>query len=115
MKLKTTRKEIVEEYDHGLWAWETLDGQLLGDEEGNIMNTPGNRHDPEAVKRITDAARFWGFQEGKAVFLQGKRQISDEEFAEQKAREAMGLVADPFDLGAINDEMRAKKYNHGQR
>ncbi len=74
------------------------------------MSCSGLRHDPEAVQKITDAARHYGFAEGRAVFWQGKRQITEEEFEEQKMREAAGLVADPWDLGAIKDEARALKH-----
>lgn len=112
MKMKSIRRTVVQEHDHGLWIWLLdSDGLPLGDADGNTMNVPGKRVDPEAVKKITQAARYYGFPEGHPFFLQGRRRVSDEEFEEQKAREALGLVPDPLDLGAIKDELRDKKLN----
>jgi hypothetical protein len=87
------------------------DGKFLGDDDGNTMNIPGKRIDPTAKDKLTLAARSYGFSDGRAVFLQGRRRVTDEEFEEQVARQQMGLVPDPFDIGAINDEMRGKRYN----
>lgn len=106
MELNTTRKTQVEEVPYGMYVWETPDGEVLGDDDGNIMNVFCMKGDQKAIKAITDAARHFGFPEGKPVWWSGKRPISDEEYEEQVARHAAGLVADPLDYGAIKDEMK---------
>ena len=111
--LKTTNKQQIEEVPWGMWVWETPDGEVLGDGDGNIMNCfVFERAHREAGKRaIEEAAKGYGFPEGKAVFWSGVRPIDDEELEHQIERAKQGLTPDPFDLGAINDEMRALKNN----
>lgn len=98
---------MVEEVPYGMYVWETLDGEVLGDDDGNIMNVFCIKGDRKAIAAITDAAKYYGFSEGRPVWWSGKRPISDEELAEQELRERMGLVPDPLDYGAIRDEARA--------
>lgn len=112
LKLTTTGRRQVEEVSYGMYVWRTPDGEVLGDGEGNIMNVFCTKGDQKAIRAITEAARSYGFEEGQAEWWTGKRPISDEEYEEQLARQAMGLVADPLDIGAIRDEMRSRKI-HG--
>lgn len=109
MKLTTTNKQFVDEYSFGIYVWELSDGSVLGDGDGHIMNVFGTRNDRRAINAITQAAKSYGFPDGKPVFWQGKRPITDEEYEEQRMREKFGLVPDPLDYGAINDEIRAKQ------
>lgn len=108
MKLTTTNKQIVDEYNYGVYVWQCSDGEILGDGDGNIMNIFAIRGDREAIDKITNAAKYYGFPDGQPVFWQGKRPITDEEYEEQLMREKLGLVPDPLDQGAIRDELRAK-------
>jgi hypothetical protein len=110
MGLKSLGRKTVDEYDYGIWVWQCEDGEVLGDGDGNIMNVPGLRNDREAQEKITKAAKYYGFPDGKPVFWQGKRRITDEEYEEQQARAKLGLVPDPLDTGAIMDELRYNKY-----
>lgn len=111
MELKTTGKRFIEEQPWGLYVWQTPDGEILGDDDGNIMNVFCMKGDRKAVAALADAARHYGHPEGKPVFWSGKRRISDEELEEQKMREKLGLVPDPLDIGAIRDEERARRQN----
>lgn len=109
--LTTTNRQVIEETSWGMYVWQTPDGEVLGDADGNIMNvftTKGNR---KSIQALADAARHYGFPEGKAVWWPGKRRITDEELEEQQARERWGLVPDPLDIGALRDEARARKNN----
>lgn len=113
--LKTTNRQMIEEVPYGMYVWEIEeDGEkkVLGDDDGNIMNVFCMKGDRKAIDALTQAARHYGFPEGRPVWWSGKRPISDEELAEQEARERLGLVADPLDYGAIRDEMRMKN-QHG--
>lgn len=110
MTLKTTGKRIVEEHSWGMYVWELPNGEVLGDEDKNIMNVFCTKGDRRAIQALTDAAKSYGFKEGTPVWWPGKRRITDEELAEQEMRERLGLVPDPLDIGAIRDEMRAKRH-----
>lgn len=112
MSFNTTNKQIIEEVPYGMYVWECSDGEVLGDDEGNVMNVFCMKGDRKAIDAITQAARHYGFPDGKAVWWSGKRPITDEELQEQQTREKLGMIADPLDYGAIRDEMRAKK-QHG--
>lgn len=103
MKLRTTGKSVVEEVPYGMYVWQCPDGEILGDDDGNVMNVFCMKGDQESIKALTEAAAYYGFPEGKPVWWSGKRRINDEQFEEQVARAKAGLVPDPFDYGAIKD------------
>lgn len=109
MSFNTTNKQIVEEVPYGMYVWECPDGEVLGDDDGNVMNVFCMKGDRRAIDAITQAARHYGFPEGRAVWWSGKRPITDEELQEQQTREKLGMVPDPMDYGALRDEMRANK------
>lgn len=114
MELKTTNRQIVEETTYGMYVWEIEeDGEkkILGDDDGNVMNvftTKGNR---KSIAALADAARHYGYPEGRAVWWPGKRRVTDEEHEEQEMRERWGLIGDPLDIGALRDEARSRRQN----
>lgn len=105
-ELKTIGKKVIEETSWGVYVWQTPDGQILGDDDGNFMLIRSVKGDRNNIRKLAEAAKHYGFPEGKAVFWSGKRPITDEELEEQLARAAAGLVPDPLDIGAIRDEAR---------
>lgn len=107
--LKTTNKQIVEEVPWGIYVWELPNGEWLGDSDGNVMQVFCMKNDRAAVNAITDAARHYGYPEGKAVWLSGHRPVTDEEYEEQVMRERLGLVPDPLDYAALRDKERAER------
>lgn len=107
--LTTTNREVIEEVPYGMYVWQTPDGEVLGDDDGNVMNVFCMKGDRRAIAALADAARHYGFPEGKPVWWSGKRRVTDEELQEQQTREKLGLTPDPLDYGAIRDEMRAKR------
>lgn len=117
--MKTTNRQFIKELPWGMMVWQTPDGAVLGDDDGNVMHVFCSDTDPvrlqAAEKAIAEAAAFYGSPEGKPVFWSGKRPISDEEHQSQLARAAAGLVPDPLDIGAINDEMEGIRNEHGTR
>lgn len=114
MELKTTNRDIVEEYSYGMYVWQLPDGTVLADDDDNVMNVFCMKGDRKAIQAITEAARYWGFAEGQPAWWPGKRRITDEELEHQRAREAAGLVPDPLDFAAIKEEERALR-QHGKR
>lgn len=111
LNLKTTNRQQVEEVPYGIYVWKTPDGEVLGDDDGNIMNVFCMKGDRKAIAALADAARHYGFAEGEPVWWSGKRRINDEELEEQTMREKLGLTPDPLDYGALRDEERSKKHN----
>lgn len=95
-------------------VWQCPDGEFLGDDEGNFMHVFCTEDNMAARKALADAAKAYGFPEGKPVFWSGKRPITDEQLEEQLARSAAGLVPDPLDIAAIRDEERALKQQNGK-
>lgn len=109
--LKSLGKQVVEEVPYGMYVWQTPDGEVLGDEDGNVMNVFCMKNEQWARDAIADAARHYGFPEGEAVWWSGKRRISDEELEEQELRAKFGLEPDPLNVAAIRDEQRERKAN----
>lgn len=106
MKLTTTNRQEVDDVPYGVYVWQTPDGEILGDSDGNFMLIQSNRGDQKRIAQLAQAAKSYGYPEGKAIFWSGKRPITDEEYEEQLMREKLGLVPDPLDIGALRDEAR---------
>lgn len=115
MSFKTTRKQIVEEVEYGMYVWRLPSGDVLRDEDGNTMNVFCLRKEirPKGKQLIIDAAKAYGFPYGTPEWWSGKRPISDEELEEQRQRELFGLIADPLDYAAVAEEQK-RKYIHGR-
>jgi hypothetical protein len=103
----------VEEVPWGMYVWETPDGEVLGDGDGNVMNVFCMKGDKRAIEAIKDAARHYGFPDGKVKWLSGHRPVTDEEYAEQEMRQRLGLVPDPLDYAAIRDQERYLNRQNG--
>lgn len=110
--LKTTGMREVEEVPWGMYVWELPDGEWLGDGDGNVMNVFCMKGDAAAVKALKDAARHYGYPDGKPAWLSGHRPVTDEEYEEQLMRERLGLVPDPMDYAAIRDQEKWRKRNN---
>lgn len=115
MKIETTGKKVIDEVPWGTYVYQCPDGEVLGDGDGNIMCILGFRNDKVKIQKMIDAAKYYGFTDGKVVFWSGQRPITDEEYEHQLARQAAGLVPDPLDIGALRDERRGKKNDKRRR
>jgi len=107
MKLKTTKKQIIEEVPYGIYVWEMPDGRWIGDDEGNFLNIAAMKGDRKRMQILKDTVRSYGITEGQPFYLSGHRQVTDEEYENQKRRMAFGLVPDEYDIPALMEE-RAK-------
>ena len=103
---KTKVKAIPRMQDWGLYVWKTPNGRYVGDGHGNIMNIPAMRYDLAAIARLKQAAAFYGYVEGEAVFMPGVRRVSDMEYSEQKARLSAGMIPSETDYGAYYDAQK---------
>ena len=109
----------VEETKYGLYVWETDGGAWIMDEDRNLMNIESEKGDPLKIEAITRAAhhfmREMGTEpNGKPVFLAGTRRISEEQYEEQVARQKAGLTPDPFDVGAMEDDLKEAIHDGGK-
>jgi len=98
-----TKIQVVEEpfSNAGIYVWQLPSGKFFTDGEGNALSIESMKDDPSKMKELSDAARYNGEPEGKAVFFSNVRKISDEEYSEQKDRMSQGLVPSNTDLGAL--------------
>lgn len=115
MSMKSNGKQIIEEVPYGIYVWKLPNGTILADDDDNVMNVFCMKGDHRAIRAITDAAKYYGFEQGWAEWHSGKRPITDEELEEQQMRERMGLVPDPLDYGAIKDQERALANGNDRR
>lgn len=99
----------VEEDEYGLYIWMTGDGRRVADEDGNTMNIPSKRGDRSKIDALRQAARYYGVPDGKPVFLSGRRRVTDSEHDYQQERLRAGLVPDPLDFRAMEEEIKYAK------
>lgn len=112
--LKTTNRSAVEEVSYGMYVWENPDGEVFGDDDGNVMNVFCIKGNKEAIRALTEAAKYYGAGEGKPVWWPGKRRIDDEELEYQRMRERMGLIPDPMDIAAHRDQAMSNHINRNR-
>lgn len=116
MSFKNTGKQLIEEVPYGMYVWETTrDGEtwIVQDDDANVMNVFAMKGDREAIRAITEAAAYYGFPHGRAVFWSGRRRITDEELDEQLLRQQWGLEPDPQNYPALVAQAKEQKA-HGK-
>lgn len=108
--MRNLRRQVIAETNLGLYVWVTEDGKLIVDEEGRQLSVASERGDVKKINALRDVA--YGYlgdlglaKNGRAVFLPGHRQISDDEYEEQLSRQKFGLIPDPLDVGAMKEEL----------
>lgn len=101
--LKNAKLTIAEPtgYAWGIYVWKKASGKWFTDGEGNILNVPANKGDESQIKKLRDAAAYYGEPDGEPVFFGGMGRISDEEYSEQIDRMKQGLIPSMNDLGAV--------------
>lgn len=104
---------IQKQRDYGIYVWRLPNGEMVSDGNGNIMNIPARQHDLEAMAKITKAAAYYGFPDGKAEFQPGVRRITDEEHSEQLNRLKEGYIPSETDIGAWIDAAKGIQ-KHGE-
>ena len=98
----------VEEVNYGLYLWMMPDG-IVADEDGNYLNIASIKGDIRKINKLKEAAKHYGLEEGKPIWFGGHRQITSDEYEEQKHRLEWGLIPDELDLPAIKEDLDEKK------
>lgn len=107
MKPTNSKLTVIEKNrNDGIYVWKLPDGSVVKDEYGNTMNIPARNGDIEAMAKITKAAAYFGFPEGRPHFMPGVRRVTDEEYSEQIDRMKQGYIPSETDIGAWMDAAR---------
>lgn len=104
---------VEEDSNYGLYVWKKTDGTIFSDGDGNILNIPARKWDVLAMKRIREAAAYYGAGDGVASFMPGVMRVTDEEHSVQVDRMKSGLIASEFDVNAWADAAKGLKA-HGE-
>jgi hypothetical protein len=116
MSFKNVGKQLIEEVPYGMYVWSTIrDGEewIVQDDDANVMNVFCMKGDRKALDAIAQAAKYYGFPEGHAVWWSGRRRINDEELEEQLLRQKFGLEPDPQNIPALTMQAR-EQHEHGR-
>ena len=102
-KVQKPRIQVIEEQfsNFGTYVWIKLNGKPFMDGSGNVLSIEGMKDDKNKIKELSEAAKYWGEPEGRAVFYPNMKKISDEEHSEQVDRMNQGLIPSMNDLGAV--------------
>lgn len=105
MSNKRMKVKVVEESLKGVYLWQTVDGAVVADEEGNYLSIQSFKGDEQRIELLREAARQYGVAEGgKPLWMSGYRHVSDEEYEYQRQRMELGLIPDELDIAAFQEE-----------
>lgn len=98
-----TKVRVIEENfsAFGTYVWYKANGKPFTDGNGSVLSIEGMKDDKARIKELSDAAKYYGQPEGRAVFFPNTKKISDEEHSEQLDRMKQGLIPNLNDLGAV--------------
>lgn len=106
MSNKKMKVSVVEESIRGLYLWQTPEGAVVADEDGNYLSIPAMKGDEQRIEMLRKAAMECGVEGGKPLWMSGYRQVTDEEYAYQKQRMEWGLIPDELDIAAFQEEAK---------
>jgi len=99
---------VAEDGELGLYLWQTPDGKYFGNGDGDFLVIPARKNDLKAMTDIYHAAKHYGATGGRAIFIANARIVSQSEREDQMERMLDGRLPDPYDVGALKDEVKAK-------
>lgn len=100
-----SRLKVVSQVNFGVYIWKTRDGKALVDEDFNYLSINAFKGDLQAISKIHEAAKSFGYGDGEAYFIEGSRKISEDEYQEQVWRLENGYIPDPYDAGVYKDSL----------
>jgi hypothetical protein len=107
--MTNTPRVVDEGIPYGVYVWR-INGKAVVNENFEYLVAPARRGDLAAIARLKKFVNLeLGILEGEAVFEEGSRPISQQEWELQMERLLNGETPDPYDLGNLLDEQRSKK------
>ena len=88
----------------GLYVWVMDNGKPFADNDGNVLNLPGYRHDIGAMEKLRKAARYYNAPNGDVKFLAGAGRVSEARHSEERDRLAEGLIPSETDIDAWREQ-----------
>jgi len=76
-------KVIPKNVQWGVYVWRNADGSALSDSEGRLLSLEGFKGDLAAMKKMRDAAAYYGSADGSLAFMPGHAQVTDSEHDDQ--------------------------------
>lgn len=105
-RMKTIRRSVVEEFPWGVYVLQMPDGSVVTDSDDNFLLVQCMKGDLAMIGKLMQAARYYGLESARPVFLSGRYMVSDSEFEHQIERQEQGLIPDPNDPGVLVDYER---------
>ena len=99
--------------DLGIYLWQMPNGKYFGDGGGEFLMIESRNGDLAKMAAISKAARYYGCEGGRPIFISNARAVTQSEQEDQMERMLDGKTPDPYDLGALRDEVRAAQ-EHGK-
>lgn len=100
--------KIIEDIPFGVYVLMVGD-KIVANEDDEYLSISAQKGDPKRIKELLDAAKSYGIEGARPVFLTGHRKIDQEEYERQRQRMEWGLVPDEHDIGAANDEIAYRR------
>ena len=102
-------KAVDQGIPYGVYTWR-INGRTVVNENREHLIAPARKGDLRAIKRLKDFVNnVLDIHEGEAVFVEGARPVSQEEWEDQMARLQNGQVPDPYDLGSLIEDYKFQK------
>lgn len=99
--------QAVDEAPYGVYVWNVEGRGILVNEDGDPLRINSMRGDISKMANIAKVAASYGYPNGEAVFISGRRAVSDSEYQMQLERQAQGELADPYDIPALIERAKA--------
>lgn len=110
MTLKTNNIKHIKEVPWGCWLWRMPDGSFVADDQNNFLRLFGTEDNHKQKETMREFVKNeFGIVAGAPYFMSGTRPVTDEEYQHQKQRLEWGLIPDPLDVAAINEERNANR------
>lgn len=103
MAMKLKNLSAVKETDFGVYYWVDKNNRPVTNTEGHNLCVYSHRSDRTKLEALKKAAKYWGIDGGHAIFQEGTRPVSEEEFQTQQQRLLAGLDPDPLAPASVAD------------
>lgn len=100
--------KIVEETEYGVYIL-MLGSKIVANEDSEYLSISAKKGDLRRIQELLNAAKSYGIEGARPVFLPGHRKIDQEEYEKQRMRMEWGLVPDEYDIGTGFDAIRNRK------